>query len=169
MLRYTQTFALSNIAEARRRRVVVDKVAFNYATETWIARQYELPFLAGDYVILTPKDTLTKDDTWISRTDMLHSIRAIVAALPDAQLRSHINNYFLRVLSKKSTVREEREAAARVVEMYPEILDWYIRHQEDRGPNAERVSRQHVEEVGTTPYRPSPTTRRAVAATDDVL
>jgi hypothetical protein len=78
---------------------------------------------------------------------MLNNIKAITAALPDAQLRSHINNYLLRVLSKKSTVREEREAAARVAEMYPEILDWYIKRQEDRGHAAEQVSQQHVKEV----------------------
>lgn len=147
LLRYTETFAVNYIADTFRRPTVVPKVRFNYHIETWAAGRYELPFFNGDYVILTPKDILTKDDTWISRQDLLHKLKDIATAVPDAQLRAQINNYLLRVISKKSTKQDEREAAGRVVEMYPEILDWYIKHQEDTGRKAERLSRQNVEEI----------------------
>jgi hypothetical protein len=147
LLRYTQTFAVNNIAATYRRQITVNKVAFNYETETWQSARYELPFVNGDYVILTPKDILTKDDTWISRADMLDTMQDIADAISDAGLRSLINAYLLSTLSRKSTRTDEREVAARVVERFPEVLDWYIKHQEESGPTAVRVSREKVGDV----------------------
>ena len=65
LLTYTHTFMRGSHC----RRTVVSRVRFNYATETWENAQFELPFVDSDYVLLTPKDMLTKDDTWISHAD----------------------------------------------------------------------------------------------------
>src|SRR6202035_1065033 len=61
LLEYTQKFATTHIDEAKRRKVYVGKVYFNYSTETWVSKEYDLPYYNGDYVLLTPKDILTRD------------------------------------------------------------------------------------------------------------
>ncbi|MGL1451732.1 hypothetical protein ACSTI1_00140, partial [Vibrio parahaemolyticus] len=71
----------------------VTRAAFNYQTETWETREYELPILHGDYVLLTPADLLTRDDTWISRPDMIRGFHRIAEAIDDSQLRAQVNNY----------------------------------------------------------------------------
>ena len=43
---------------------------------------------------------LTKDDTWINRTDLVDSFEQIPAAIPNDQLRAQINNYFIDLLPK---------------------------------------------------------------------
>ena len=61
---YTQNFAQIYLPSALRRRVSVPKVNFNYETRSWSPQVFELPYLQGDYVLLTPKDVLTKDEAW---------------------------------------------------------------------------------------------------------
>jgi hypothetical protein len=43
------------------------QVRFNYDTETWENGVCDLPNFRRDYVLLTPSDILTKDETWINR------------------------------------------------------------------------------------------------------
>ncbi len=157
LLRYTQTFALTNISSSLRRKVTIQKVAFNYETETWRAGTYELPFAEGDYVILTPKDILTKDDTWISRGDMLENLHDIATAIPDAQLRSQISRYFLQMLSRKSTRKDERGAAARVVgiqtptllvtALHPSIRSAHVRRRTSARPLVISTKRRRVSDA----------------------
>jgi hypothetical protein len=67
LLEYTQAFAKKHIDPKLRKKFVVSKVRFNYDTETWENGVYDLPNFRGDYVLLTPSDILTKDETWINR------------------------------------------------------------------------------------------------------
>jgi hypothetical protein len=147
LLEYTQRFTREHIAAPLRKNVLVRKVAFNYTTETWNDRYFELPYYNNDYLLLTPKDLLTKDDTWISRCDLAHRFEDIAASIPDSQLRSQINNYFLRLLAVDDTKEGEREAVGKVVEEYPEILDWYIKNKEESGRQAEVQSQNNVHEI----------------------
>jgi len=55
-------------------------------TETWGSKKYTLPTVNNDYVLLTPKAILTKDDTWINKTDMIHDFDSIVDSIPNEQL-----------------------------------------------------------------------------------
>jgi len=68
LLDYSQTFALANVDPEQRSTFAVPRVAFNYATESWVTRTFTLPVVGNDYVLLTPLDLLTKDDTWINRS-----------------------------------------------------------------------------------------------------
>lgn len=144
LLEYTQTFAVKYIDAALRRKVAVRKVRFNYETETWESGTYDLPWYRNNYVLLTPKDILTRDDTWINKTDLIDEFQALPAAIPNAQLRSQINNYFKMVLPRKPTRKEEREAAFRTVQQFPEIIDFYIKDKEDRGDRAESIAAERV-------------------------
>ena len=71
-----------------------NKVRFNFHTGSWERAQYTLPWINGNYVILTLKDILTRDDTWISRRDLIDSFETIPLAIPDAELRAQVFNYF---------------------------------------------------------------------------
>lgn len=51
------------------------KVEFNYDTHTWMAREYLLPCYDGDYGLLTPHDMLTRDETFINRSELTKNWR----------------------------------------------------------------------------------------------
>src|SRR5947209_3556504 len=69
LLVYTQSFAQKHI-DPKRRETFSVRSRFNYETETWERRTFDLPALHGDYVLLTPNNMLTKDDTWINKADL---------------------------------------------------------------------------------------------------
>jgi hypothetical protein len=49
----------------------VTKAVFSYKTESWATRQYVLPRLGKDFVLLTPIYMLTKDETWINHPEVV--------------------------------------------------------------------------------------------------
>jgi hypothetical protein len=146
---YTQGFAVRCLQPRYRRRVRVPKVSFNYDTETWRSGIYELPFVQGDYVLLTPKDLLTKDEIWINRADLYQDYDEIAAAIPNDELRDQINNYFLSVLPRKATKKDRDAAIATVLQRFPEVLEYYIARKERSGDRAASISATRVRESET--------------------
>lgn len=156
LLDYTQEFARKYILKKYHRAVAVEKVRFNYQTESWVSDTFDLPWYSGDYVILTPSDILTKDDTWINKSDLISSFTDIPESMPDDQLRAQVNNYFLRMLpksevkksgklrEKEPTAKEKREAAVRTIEQFPEIIDYFIKYKEDNEDTATSISADKV-------------------------
>ncbi len=153
LLGYTQAFALAYLQPEQRRVFNVDKVRFNYITETWERGRYELPDCAGDFVLLTPKDMLTRDEIWISRKDLIHNFEQVAAAVPDAQLRAQLNNYLLSQLpeelvgSAREKEKEKLQAIGKTLRAYPEIIEYYIREKEDNGDRASAISSEKVGET----------------------
>jgi hypothetical protein len=147
LLDYTQLFANTRIQSGFCTGYNVQKVSFNYETETWEPETFTLPSYKGDFVILTPKDILTKDDTWINRPDLLNNFETIAESLPNDSLRGLINNYFRQQLPKKPKEKEIAEAKARTLQNYPEIIEYYIRGKEDDGDEAQSTSRRKVRET----------------------
>ncbi|MEO8136572.1 MAG: hypothetical protein ABI831_21675 [Betaproteobacteria bacterium] len=49
-------------------------------------------------MLLTPRDILTRDDTWINKEDLLKDFQDIPSAIPDEDLRAQVDNYFRKVL-----------------------------------------------------------------------
>ncbi len=146
---YTQTFAHRYIAPKLRRHVPLVKAEFNYETRTWVTITYDLPFLGGDFVLLTPKDMLTKDEAWINRPELLRRFVDIAAALPDAVLRAQVNQYLRRALPRgpKVTQEEITSALARAIDEFPQVLDYYVRDKEQHGDQARSFARARVAEV----------------------
>lgn len=153
LLEYTQTFARTYLNTEQRRTFAVERARFNYDTETWQVVHYELPANGDDYVLLTPKDILTRDDTWISRRDFINSFERVVAAVSDDQLRAQLNNYLYSRLShdpkqtKQEMEREKRRAIAGAILDHPEVIEYYIQQKEDAGEQAKAVSAQKVAET----------------------
>lgn len=142
LLRYTETFAKRHIDAARRKLLMVPRVQFNYQVGIWEDGRFELPWLGDDYVLLTPEDILTKDDTWINKEDLRKDFPLIREAIPNEELRSQIDHYFRSVLPKKPLSRDKRMAVEKTIREFPAIIDHYIRHKEDNG--AEAVKRSHA-------------------------
>lgn len=147
LLEYTQTFALQYLSADQRKSVNVARVKFNYVTRRWTAAYYELPVVNGDYVILTPKEILTRDEAWINQSDMLNNFEEICVALPDDVLRRQASEHFYQQINEHSTKEDERSAALRTIEKFHAILDHYIRWKEDHAEDAHRQSNEKVREV----------------------
>lgn len=140
LLEYTQTFAREHVDPKLRRAFAVDKVSFDYETRRWRRGQYDLPVFLDNYVLLTPKEILTKDDAWINRGEFLEQFQEIYTSVSDTQLRAQVNEYFLRRLTEDMTEPERRAVAAATAEQFPAVLDHYIKHKEDTGVEAHTVS-----------------------------
>jgi len=146
---YTRGFAERHIQAPWRREFMLPNVRFNYETRSWVRESFELPTLNDDFVLLTPVDILTRDEAWINRPELLERLPSLAAALPDDALRSQVNQYLMQVLPRdpKATEKERRRAVARVVERFPQVLDYYIRDKEEHGDRAEAVAAERVNEV----------------------
>ncbi|MDW9590283.1 hypothetical protein GOC31_30820 [Sinorhizobium meliloti] len=153
LCRYTETFAVANIDPKLLRKVWVNKAMFNYGTGTWQRRQYTLPWLAreNDFVLLTPKDILTREENWINRTDMIRDFEEIPMAIPDAELRGQVFAYFEKELARppegEVTQRQLDEAAAKTFIKFPLLVDYYIKHKEQTGQKAVNISSDRVSET----------------------
>jgi hypothetical protein len=147
---YTQSFAKAHLKRQDRRTVAVPKVRFNYNTETWETDTFELPWANGDYVLLTPREILTRIDTWINKSDLVDQFARLPAAISNLQLREQVNNYFVRVLQKPRdkapTKKDLQQAAVQTILKYPSLIDAYIRFKEDHGEEAVSVSAERVSE-----------------------
>ena len=112
----------------------VSRATFSYDTERWMPKRYLLPIYEGDFVILTPKDILTKDDTWINRNDMVNRFRDIPEAVDNGQLRAEINNYFYSIIPQDQAPTEDdyERAVYSTLKRYPELIDYYIKMKEGK-------------------------------------
>ena len=70
---------------------------------------YYLPRLRDDFVLLTPIDMLTRDETWINYGDMISKFRQLPDAVPNDRAAGEINQYFERVLGAEP----DRQGGAR--------------------------------------------------------
>jgi hypothetical protein len=147
LLEYTQDFARQHVAKDKLRIVPVQRAKFSFATRSWVTVRYELPWHDGDYVILTPKDILTKDDTWINKADLIKDFEDVAHSVSDTELRAQINDYFLRILPEDAGKREIGEAVSRVITKYPQLIDFYIRYKEEHGEQAVSLSEQRVKQI----------------------
>jgi hypothetical protein len=146
---YTQQIALDLVPVKLRRKVAVSRVCFNYNTRTWGPQTFELPYINDDFVLLTPKDILTKDEAWINRSDLVHRFEDIAEAVSDDVLRAQINEYFMRVLpqkddGKKPNQEERGEAVSKVLGQFPQLLDVYVRDREENADEASSVAEERV-------------------------
>ncbi len=154
LCKYTESFASAHLPAEAIKEVWVERAHFNYKTQTWARAKYNLPWVNGDYVILTPKDILTRDENWINKGDLVEGFENIPTAIPDEQLRASVFNYFETELKRrprktgekpKEPTKEERtKAAVATMRKFPEIIDYYIKIKEQSGEDASNVSAEKV-------------------------
>lgn len=162
LLEYTQDFAKENIEPTFLKKFTVLRVTFNYKTSSWAPGTYVLPFNSlkdgvVDHVLLTPKDLLTKDETWINKADLFRQFPDIISSVSNDELRSRLSFYFSQNLPEPEYTKEGKEkerskkditaAVMAVIKEYPELLDYYIKYKEERGEEAQSISEERVQEV----------------------
>lgn len=149
LLEYTQTFAINYICPELRKNTYVDRAYFNYETESFVSKEYMLPYITNrkgedEYVLLTPADILREDEPSINRVDFYNSHGRIRASIDNDVLRAYVNNYIFEAVRKyeeqqrrkKRPTRErtiskiEKDAFAELAHEYPELYDYYIRLRE---------------------------------------
>lgn len=150
LLEYTEKFAKLYLDDSQCKTFWVEKNKFNYETEIWERKQYYLPCYDNDYIILTPKDILTRESTWINKEDMYRRFEHLPFSIENDVLRMQINQYFERQLAtydkkKKTTKEEKNKAILNTIKEYPEVLDYYIKEKELDGNNAIIISEAKVE------------------------
>jgi hypothetical protein len=144
LLEYTQAFAEKYIDSSLCAKVSVPKVYFDYDLEEWMPRKYYLPFFNNDYVLLTPKDILTKDENWINFSDMRHRFLEIAHSIPNDELRDRVNDIYKNSLPKNPKDEDFKRAVERVVSNVPKFMDYYIRIKEDGKDEAIQTSNNIV-------------------------
>ncbi len=147
LLSYTQEFAIQNINEKFIRSFAVNKIHFNYESMRWTGGRYQLPCYGNDFVLLTPKDILTKDESWINRSELVDNVQDIYNAIPDFALRDSINTFFVSRLSEGMKAKDRKQLSVYTLQKFPELLDYYIKRKEDRGAEAHKVSNYKVAET----------------------
>lgn len=147
LLEYTQQFAIANIAPGLRRKVNVPKVYFDYKLRKWMPKIYELPFVKNDFVILTPRDLLTRDEIWINKNDMITDFRDVALSIPNNELRAQLNDYFMRALPARPSSAQYSEAVTALIKRFPKYIDHYIRYKEEHSSTAKSNSSEKVKEV----------------------
>jgi hypothetical protein len=144
LLEYTQEFSLKYLSPEQVREFAVGKVRFSYDTQSWVPGNYNLPVFQNTPVILTPRDMLSKDNTWINRPELIEDFWNIPESIPNVALRAQINNYFLSLLPKEAKKEDEHKAAIATIRQFPIIVDYFIRNKEATGNSAESISQTKV-------------------------
>ena len=145
LLTYTESFAKKYINRKLCTEFAVEKVRFNYETETWEQGTFFLPSFQGEYVLLTPKDMLTNDETWINKSELINDFHRIPDSIPNNALRAQINNYFRSILPKEARREDTQRAAIETILRFPQIIDYYIRQKENEGDRAVSISTSKVQ------------------------
>ena len=141
---YTQEFSVQNLDESSTDHFSVSHAGFDYGFGRWYSKTFVLPKFGNHYVLLTPKDILSKDDTWINKTDFVREYNDIPTAIPNEELRDRIDAYFQSVLPPNPSAKEAAHAVQRTALKFPELIDYYIRFKENRGSEAELRSTDKV-------------------------
>lgn len=154
LLEYSQTFGQQYLKSRQVKRVTVPRAYFNYGTRTWVSDTYALPFFQGDYVLLTPKDILAREEPWINNADLINKFGSIVQTVSNQELRGQLNQYFGSQLPrerkkrggyKKPSKSAVTQAVRATINQYPQILDYYIAYKEARGDEAVSLSEAEVQ------------------------
>ncbi len=146
LLKYTEKFARYYISKDKCGIFNVDKVNFNYDKNLWEDETYYLPKYNGEYVLLTPKDILTRENTFINKDDMYKNYQDIIESLPNSVLKKKMNEYLLDVLIEEERSEKERKKLLnRMIKLYPEFIDYYIRLKENKVSDARIHNHQSIE------------------------
>jgi hypothetical protein len=157
----TQIFAKKNINQKFLKEFTIKRAEFDYQYQVWKPKKYLLPTLDGDYVLLTPKDLLTKSETWINKGDFISGFSEIPNATSDEVLREQLSRYLHSKLEEyaKSRINKDgklehyqthetrSQAVLDTVKEFPESIDVYIKLKEERGDEAEKISKELVQET----------------------
>lgn len=150
LLEYTEYFAHKYLNASQCRVFSVPRVYFDYNLNKWITKEFYLPTYNNDFVLLTPRCILTRDDTFINRRDMLDNLSTIAPSVDDETIRFELDNYISNVLidtNNESNSKEKEKAGEILIRKHPEIIDYYLKYKEDHEKEATSISCEQVNQV----------------------
>jgi len=123
-------------------------------------KTFTLPVYGGDYIILTPRDILTKDDNWINSNDLRGDFVGICNSIPNEVLRAQIFSFYQSRLPppkfvgkgrrrrpKRPTQSELAIAVNETINRFPELIDYFIKKKEQDPDGAKSIADEMVHEV----------------------
>lgn len=147
LLDYTQEFARLHVPSGKRKLFKVENVRFDYELRVWCSETYELPFVDDKFVILTPREILTKDENWINRHDLFDRFEQIAESVPDQVIRAQVNQYLALQLRSDSSKKDQNKVYSTLLSRHPELIEWYILWKEQHGEDAVRQSQEKVSDT----------------------
>ena len=143
-LEYTQKFAKKHIDKKYLSEFSIRKVMFDFKKGIWTDERFTLPKIEinrkKEFILLIPREILTKKDTWISKNDFLNNDTAIFNTISNDELRTKINKFFFDNLAiklnkekqpeKDYSKKSKKNAFVKTVRKFPELLDYYIKYKE---------------------------------------
>lgn len=160
---YTETFALQYINKEFLERFPVEKAYFNYDTESFISKEFVLPYIYNkkgrkEFVLLTPCDILREDEPAINKKDFLDSYNRVRTVIENDTLRTYVNNYIglavkeyekeqrrkRKPINEKTIKQTEKWAFQDVAREHPELYDYYIKMRET---DIHEIRSQCIEEL----------------------
>ena len=158
----TEQFTKKYIKKENTRSFTIKRAEFDFDTNVWRHREFTLPVYDDNYVLLTPKDLLTKNNIWINKDDFSKDFSEIPSAMPNDVLRQQLTVYFEKKLreyaktriSKKTgkaesyqTQETKKKAVIDTVREFPQTIDVYIKLKEQKGGEAETISKEYVSQT----------------------
>ena len=161
LLEETERFAKKYIHKKYLAKMSVGRIVFNYRTQVWESRVFTLPIFRGDFVILTPKDLLTRDEAWINKGGYFAEFELLPPAIPNEVLRGQLISYFNKKIREYTSVKKDKngkeksvlttenrhKAIVETTEKFPVVIEYYIRRKEEKGTEAANISKEKVHEV----------------------
>ena len=149
LCKYTEKFAKKYIDPSKLKSFMVPRVAFDYSKKLWVSRPFALPTIDKDFVILTPKDLLTQDDTWINKAELLDKFVGIARSMDNSALTSQLNDYLLDQMQNQGSIskQEMQQKASEFISLFPEIIDRYIAKKEETKEEAIEATNLRVKSV----------------------
>lgn len=149
LLEYTQMFARQYLRPDQRKVFGVQKAYFDFDKKCWCSGKYDLPCWKGGYVILTPEDMLTRDDTWINKSGLVHDLTHLPETIGDSALKEGLVKMIASVCDDEHPMaaRQRDQHFINFIATNPAIIDWYILHKENHKDDAIQLARNSLHEM----------------------
>ena len=161
---YTEKFAKKYMKKTDCDTFLIDKAEFNYTTESFYTKEYYLPYIINkkgkrEFILLTPIDILRKGEPSINREDLINNNKKVREYIDNDILKAEVNNYISKAVAKyekeqieqnkrinEGSIRKvESKAFSEIINIHPEIYDYYIRMQEENKEEIKEICSEEVE------------------------
>ena len=162
---YTESFSKKYLNNSYIEKFYVEKADFNYKTESYISKEYELPYIIIDgkkeFVLLTPADMLRQSEPTLNKKDCLQNYARVRDSIDNQTLRAIINNYLSKAVNEytekqkrnKKRINErtiqniEKAAFETLLNENTEIYDYYIKIKESESNEVSEQCSKEREEI----------------------
>ena len=150
LLEFTENFAKKYLKENQIKSFSI-RCRFDEQLKIWQPKTFKLPYLFregnGDFIILTPLDILTVDDSVINNSDFYSNFHNVTRSLENSSLRSAVNDFFRSNLPKKPNKKDREIAFLNTIKKFPDLVDFYIKLKEDKKHEASSASISKINEL----------------------